>query len=1662
MGWQKNRALGRRPRWLFWASNAAVEYLGAWGVKFFLSAVLLAVIGGSAGKAIAQIPNLDIMSLQTTGSTGVTYTTGGTVTAILSQPGAVNGIGGAGSSVQYEWAFDVQDSTGSALEVFSYMPSGTKYTPSLGDVIQMTGQYAPFHQIPEFDALSAISLVSAAGPGTLALANTDTATPFYLGPLNVFTVSGVAQDVAYNSVVNTAGTGSTTLPADLGGKLIQLNNVKITGAGTPGTPFGVVNSPAAAPNIAFVSDATSGTGATQFYYWPTSYAVANTNLSHQNIPSGYVNMVGIISFYAGSNYPEINPFTITPSPGPPLYWRPAAEGNTWDGNIPPSTTPWSTSSGPQTGTAGDASSNAATFDDLGLANGGATVNVLGSPIANAVVVSNSAGTYTFTGGTVTASLNKTGNGGLLLNNTLIGTLTVTAGTMGGSGTVAGSLTVGSGAILTPGTTLATVGQLTISGGTNSNADFSSGGTYLWKLGSSLVDTSSGTAGTSWDLLNATQGGYLNLGGSAQLALSFAGSASPAAGNAFWNGNHTWVIGSASMAPVVGGTILGNSYSSGTFSLQGDPANDLVLKFTSVLQQPRNLIWSASGSTTYSDGSGTWSSATWTDSSGTASHLIFDSTRPDNAAFGNPAGTGGSASVFVSGAVTVGNLTLNGGNAARYSLVGNANSILTVNGGITALGSASLAAPSSSNRIGKLYLGYSQTWDVASGTLLAQTRSGIFQSTVSGLTKTGSGVLDLACACKYTGGTTLSGGEIFVAGNAFLPQSGVVTTAAGTLLELNGNSQTIGALSGGGAIDLGSGATLSFGDTTNQTFSGPIGGSGSTLAYLGAGVSSLAGASTFSGSVSVGIGLLPSGLTPAPGGELLVSTDSALGNGANPVSIDNGNILGASASFSSSRAIFIGALNGVLDVVGTNNVWTVNGPITGAGTLSVNNPYLTTTAPMPGKLVLTNTNNNYAATVLSDGTLAISSAACVGSGTINFLGLADGSTMQFTKSLSMSNDMYFPPSGRKAIWFDTQGNNVTLTGNLFYQASGGTAVSINKTGSGTLTFAGSQPAGPYPLGDLYVYQGTVALVNAGPTAYSSVQSSNNITVEAGAALQFNNAHFGYQSNSAGNGSIGYVDLSSGTGAASLPGATLVNSGSSSYANGDIEVGLDYSTTNSMSLSHPGTAAPYTPSAVTIQTLSATDVLSIQNSVKQYDPGAGVPGLGFNGNGNSYANAVFSASANKYVSDPTKLVTIKVSGPGIVQLQNGEGSSDTTFGGNWSVGTGSANSGILEIGPYQVSNGWNGPYGQLLNALGFKTVGGQTYTGNGSVQGDPDIPNSVTVNSGGMFVVAVDQVNTNPNITTPFNYPGSSSGTAANSTPDYLRNPIILNGGALAASGTEASFATNYNPPNSNNYPAVSGTTTAVTATLGGDFTVSPGTSTIDTYDPFGPGPRAVQLLGGTRVLSNSTAAFAAGTVLTYSTTWAGTLNVDGGTAGGEFDLFRDNGGTVSVGSGALINIMRGATVNVGGTETYGTLYDETGYGKSLNFNGGAGGGHLVFSRTADTSLSYAGNISGALDLTQEGTDVLVLSGTNTYAGGTYVESGTLKIASVKSLPAGGTLVVGNGAGSLFDPASAFSAVADFRPASGVTAVPEPASFTLLLVAAGFAAGIRLRRRTKGSC
>ena len=302
------------------------------------------------------------------------------------------------------------------------------------------------------------------------------------------------------------------------------------------------------------------------------------------------------------------------------------------------------------------------------------------------------------------------------------------------------------------------------------------------------------------------------------------------------------------------------------------------------------------------------------------------------------------------------------------------------------------------------------------------------------------------------------------------------------------------------------------------------------------------------------------------------------------------------------------------------------------------------------------------------------------------------------------------------------------------------------------------------------------------------------------------------------------------------------------------------------------------------------------------------------------------------------------------------------------------------------GYNGPHGEPLNALGFKVPSSPVNPGG---HADADLPNAITI-KGGIFAIAVDAPNTNPNNTV---FP-------ENPTPNYIRNPVTLAGGAIAATGFEVDYSVN------NGDPQGVPNTTPVTARLGGNFTVALGTSKILTYDPLNTSAaRTVELVGGSRTITNASAAFNPGDVITYSTNWVGTLQVDaGGTTGGSFNINR-TAGNVSVTPGAALDILAGATVNLSGANA---LSDGT---NSVNIlNNGAfdvlNGNHQVGDITGNGSISVEHDTALAAQS--------ISTGTLTLAPG----------ARITILPIQGGPTAGH---------------------ASLTAVPEPSTLVLLSLA-----------------
>ena len=491
----------------------------------------------------------------------------------------------------------------------------------------------------------------------------------------------------------------------------------------------------------------------------------------------------------------------------------------------------------------------------------------------------------------------------------------------------------------------------------------------------------------------------------------------------------------------------------------------------------------------------------------------------------------------------------------------------------------------------------------------------------------------------------------------------------------------------------------------------------------------------------------------------------------------------------------------------------------------------------GTVVLANTNTYTGGTTIQLGsTLQMNSAAALPlNGTVNISGNST-LTLNYNDGGSTTNSnsstINFASPGSPAINVPT--GTATLSG-----AINSTGVGLTKTGSGTLLLtnaAGSSDTDSNNVNGGFVEVNSTYGGTDGYAGYSALGSGSVYLASAGSAsgggLWLNNVQVGVNQNQSKTDTLGDVYM--------YPGAVFKGTGSgAALAHASANVELNWNK-----------ATGYSPGSVIFTTgTSPSNVLALHSEVEQTDPNY------YQANEN--VNYTLNNSGYQGTTNANYLITAHVQGAGTVKLQSG-GIDGNVFGGAWSV-----DSGILQVGPFvsttaaitSASGGtnagqWAGPGGEVLNGLGFKSA--QNPTGSILAVGNPDLPNAVAVNTGGMLAIANDQIN--GNAVAGLNNP-------VNGTPAYYRNQVILNGGSLAATGAEVTF----NPagPSSGTQGVIEQSNAAVVARLGGGFTVTPGaTSTILTSDPNGYAldstgnpivadgvARTVDLVGGTRVLNN---------------------------------------------------------------------------------------------------------------------------------------------------------------------------------------------------------------------
>ena len=170
------------------------------------------------------------------------------------------------------------------------------------------------------------------------------------------------------------------------------------------------------------------------------------------------------------------------------------------------------------------------------------------------------------------------------------------------------------------------------------------------------------------------------------------------------------------------------------------------------------------------------------------------------------------------------------------------------------------------------------------------------------------------------------------------------------------------------------------------------------------------------------------------------------------------------------------------------------------------------------------------------------------------------------------------------------------------------------------------------------------------------------------------------------------------------------------------------------------------------------------------------------------------------------------------------------------------------------------------------------------------------------------------------------------------------------------------------------------------------------------------------------------------------------------------------SGGTLQLGNANALGTGGLAVEAGTVDLAGYSPTVSSLSGVAG-TITNSGSADSVLtvnqSTATTFSGAL--TDGATNklspfadrlrALILSGTNTYTGGTDVEAGTLVLTSNTAIADGTSLTVGADATLIFDPSAAGAPVTNSAAAA---AVPEPGSLALLIAGAALLAMYRKRR------
>ena len=1276
-----------------------------------------------------------------------------------------------------------------------------------------------------------------------------------------------------------------------------------------------------------------------------------------------------------------------------------------------------------------------------------------SPAAYAGIIGGAGGSIVKTGtGTLTLSGANTYTGATTVNGGIVqvngslaagGAVTVNAtGTLDGSGTIGspvavqgGTLACGSAALgmltinntLTLGAGSTTVMRLSNNSGTLAN-DVLAGMTGV-NYGGTLVVTATGTAlavNDKFVLFNKASGSY---------AGSFAAFNLPALPAGLgWNEAGLLIDGSiqvVSTAPVASITWVGS------------PTNNWDLSGSNVWEQ-------TGGNTPASYANG--DAVVFDDTATLFSVNLAATVQPDSVIFSNSANN-----YTVSGTGSISNgasLTKQGSGKVTLATANSYTGNTTVSAGTLALGAANAipSAVTSGNVVvnGTLDIaGFSPTVNNLSGAGVVDNVSAggspvlsvfdnagsIFTGTIQNssgtvaVNKSGAGVLTLAGANSYTGGTTLSAGGLgLTAGSALGTGSLKVTEnlagGSGTFLTVatNGpvtvaNNISLPNASGTYSLIKNQTGTLTLGGTVSGGGSGLVLQTTTDTAGDTTTVTEFAGTNSFTGGVQLFRGVVQVDNPSSLGSATVYGDANASANGdlnfANNMTFPNSLVLQSATTVSP----------------GANNV-TMSGTVSGTGTL---------TKYGAGSLNLSGNLAYNGGLVVQSGTAEIGSMLLAGDTTsggglgatfTNYISIAAGATLQSSGSLvlyeSSTLEPYIGVSGAGTLALTGTSNNATSSPDISFAANDTTANSTANWGNRIATPINLGSAQRYIWGrtdhtsvDVYglleadcQFGGTIS----GAGGLTFIAQNNSV----GSGSQLMETPFCLNASNSFSGPVQIQRGSVYLGAANaFPAGDVLQFNVAAGNSGKFFLYGQNTTVSDLSGTNTGTAliadGNRNPSAIGPATLTI-----VQNNPETYNGSIVDTNAEYIG---SATGAVTTLGLVK-IGPAALTLTGPVAFSGPLTVNAGKLFMNTTSSGNGAVTVNSngtlGGNGVIAAS-VTVSNGAaiEAGGGVGLGSLAVNTLAlGANPASDAVALNCEALPSginelivqtangltnnaTVTVNITGVLPALA------PSVYTLVSYSGSIKGAGSfvlGSVPDQAVAYLTNNTGASAIQLVVSSVI----------IPSVTwtGTPTNDWDLLGGDIWKQTGTSVPAAYadndavvfDDTATGftvnlassvsPNGVLItnnlnsyvIGGNGSISGYTGLTKQGN---GAVTLATVNNYSGNTTISAGKVVMGVVGAIPGGAGAG-NVTVNGTLDVNGLNP--SLNNLSGSGVVDNINGG-GSPVLNVMQTAGTT--YSGTVqdtSGALELNLTGNGTLTLAGTNTYTGVTTINSGTLQVGA----------------------------------------------------------------------